>query len=360
MTSRPRTLIPTRPEMFNLLGVPSANCPSQNTQFYLDVFQKCSEFCGGNLRLVCRTEDAKLYSDVYQKYFQGCKEVSRERPSMNFNGSPSSADVMRVYSESRKLKSTDAADVFQAYSALCSRGIGGRRSVNVRQTTTVSSSNFIHNNDVRNTGPSTPRGGRNTRANPQVSLTTGEATCSRSIGGRPSVNVRQTTTVSSSNVIHNNDDKEKGKLNDDKEKGKRIMKEVIIISNDDTSFDALVFSNSDSSNDSHDYMSEDSSEALINFLEEDSKPLDVPMQTQEEDLIPLNIVYPHPEIASSPRGTNTRGQAHYGLRSLGPILKEVVVVKKPIEPYRGVNTVFLTSSKFIKLQVSKELNGVLL
>ncbi|GJU87291.1 hypothetical protein Tco_1294837 [Tanacetum coccineum] len=165
-------------EMFNLLGVPSANCPSQNTQFYLDVFQKCSEFCRGNVR---------------------CERTT------TFRGSPSSADVMRVYSESRKLKSTDAADVFQAYYALCSRGIGRRRSVNVRQTITVSSSNFIHNN-------------------------------------------------------------EKGKLNDDKEKGKRIMKEVIIISDDDTSFDALVFSNSDSSNDSHDYMSEDSSEALINFL----------------------------------------------------------------------------------------------
>ncbi|GJV09641.1 DNA helicase [Tanacetum coccineum] len=151
-------------EMFNLLHVPSANCPSQNTQLYLDVFQKCSEFC-----------------------------------------SLSSADVMRMDFESQKLKSTDAADIFQAYFALCSRGIGRCRSVNVRQTTNVSSSNFIHNNDVHNTGLSTPRGGRNTRANPKVSLTTGEATCSRGICGLPLVNVCQTTTVSISNFIHNND-----------------------------------------------------------------------------------------------------------------------------------------------------------
>ncbi|GJY15411.1 hypothetical protein Tco_0385833, partial [Tanacetum coccineum] len=106
-------------EMFHLLRVPSANCPSQNTQLYLDVFQKCSEFCGGNLRRECTT---------------------------TFRGSLSSADVMRMDSESQKLKSTDAADVFQSYFALCSRGIGRCRSVNVRQTTTVSSSNFIHNN----------------------------------------------------------------------------------------------------------------------------------------------------------------------------------------------------------------------
>ncbi|GJY66274.1 DNA helicase [Tanacetum coccineum] len=155
-------------------------------------------------RVVCRIEDAKLYSDVYQKYRQGCKEVSREGPSTISNGTPSAADVMRVDCESQNLKSTDAADVFQAYSALCLRGIGGRRSVNVCQTTTVSSSNFIYDNGIRNTGPSTSLGGRNARGNSEVSLTTGEATCSRGIGGRPSLNVRQPTTVSSSNFIHDN------------------------------------------------------------------------------------------------------------------------------------------------------------
>nr|GEV39158.1 hypothetical protein [Tanacetum cinerariifolium] len=80
---------------------------------------------------------------------------------------------------------------------------------------------------------------------------------------------------------------------DDKGMGKAIMKEVIIISDDDTSLDALIFSNSDSAKDSHDYLSKDSSKDLINFLagcdhqwqfpketqEEEPKPLDVPMQT---------------------------------------------------------------------------------
>ncbi|GJY37166.1 hypothetical protein Tco_0422544 [Tanacetum coccineum] len=46
---------------FNLLRVPSANCPSQNTQLYLDVFQKCSEFCGGNLRRECTTTFRVVY-----------------------------------------------------------------------------------------------------------------------------------------------------------------------------------------------------------------------------------------------------------------------------------------------------------
>ncbi|GJT19516.1 hypothetical protein Tco_0878222 [Tanacetum coccineum] len=132
--------------------------------------------------------------------------------------------------------------------------------------------------------------------------------------------------------------------------------EVIVISHDDTSLDAYVFSYNDSSKDSHDYLSKDSSKDLINFLpgrdpqwqfpkqteEEEPKPLDVPMQTEKEKLKPLDvpmqieeedpmsldIVYPHPEIASSSRGTNTRGQAHYGLRSLGAIHEVVVVVRK--------------------------------
>ncbi|GKC79686.1 hypothetical protein Tco_1130460 [Tanacetum coccineum] len=87
----------------------------------------------------------------------------------------------------------------------------------------------------------------------------------------------------------------------------------------------------------------DSSEALINILagrdlqwqfpkqtpEEELKQLDVPMQTEEEDPIPLDIVYPHSKIGSSSKGTNIRGQTHYGLRSLVPIHEEVVVVKKP-------------------------------
>nr|GEV79536.1 hypothetical protein [Tanacetum cinerariifolium] len=85
--------------------------------------------------------------------------------------------------------------------------------------------------------------------------------------------------------------------------------------------------------------------------EEDLKPLDVPKQTdedkpkpldfliqpEEEDPMPLDIIYSHPEIASSSRGTNTRGQVHYGHRSLGPIQKEVVVIKKPYNLVKRTN-----------------------
>ncbi|GKB51733.1 hypothetical protein Tco_0902486 [Tanacetum coccineum] len=71
-----------------------------------------------------------------------------------------------------------------------------------------------------------------------------------------------------------------------------------------------------------DKCSEDSSEELIKFLsrrnlqwqflkqshEEEPKP--VPSNTEEEDLLPLDIVYPVEEIASSSRGTCRRGVPH--------------------------------------------------
>nr|GEU59556.1 DNA helicase [Tanacetum cinerariifolium] len=194
-------------------------------------------------KVVCRTQDAKLYSEIYQNYHHGCEEVSRERPNTISNCTPSVADVMHVDCESRKLKSTDVAGVSQAYSALCSRGLrntgpstshSGRNtcgnldvslttseatsSRDVRNTGPSTShagtysrgiggrrSNFIHDDDVCNTGPSTSRTGRNARGNPDVSLTTGEATCLRGIRGRLSVNVHRTTTVCSFNFIHDND-----------------------------------------------------------------------------------------------------------------------------------------------------------
>ncbi|GKA52755.1 hypothetical protein Tco_0746070 [Tanacetum coccineum] len=123
------------------------------------------------------------------------------------------------------------------------------------------------------------------------------------------------------------------KLND--VKGKAIMKEVVVKLEDDKSSD------DDTSKDSHDYMLEDSSKDLINFLssrdlqwqspkqshEEDPLPIDVPMQTEEEDPLPHDIVYLIQEIASSSRDTSRRGEPRYGLRSLGPIQEEVVMVK---------------------------------
>ncbi|GJZ85944.1 hypothetical protein Tco_0657554 [Tanacetum coccineum] len=57
---------------------------------------------------------------------------------------------------------------------------------------------------------------------------------------------------------------------------------------DDISLHAPVFSNSHSSKQTE---------------EEEPKPLDVPMHTKEEE----------PKLLDVPMGTNTRGQAHYGL-----------------------------------------------
>ncbi|GKC38914.1 hypothetical protein Tco_1051298 [Tanacetum coccineum] len=111
------------------------------------------------------------------------------------------------------------------------------------------------------------------------------------------------------------------------------QKEVIVISDDDTSSDH------DTSKDSHDCMSEDSSEDLINFLSGRDPQWQFPRQTEEEDPLPLDIVYPLQEIASSSRGTNIRGEARYGLRSLGPIQEEVVVVKKPYSLVKVTNAV---------------------
>ncbi|GJR16319.1 hypothetical protein Tco_0798971 [Tanacetum coccineum] len=105
----------------------------------------------------------------------------------------------------REFRGKDPTRFPKAYYALCSMGICAHRSVIVRQSTTVSSFNFIHSNGICNTGPSTSLGDRNARGNSEVSLTTGEATCSRGIGGRPSLNVRQTTTVSNFNFIDEND-----------------------------------------------------------------------------------------------------------------------------------------------------------
>ncbi|GKD24047.1 hypothetical protein Tco_1225750 [Tanacetum coccineum] len=74
-----------------------------------------------------------------------------------------------------------------------------------------------------------------------------------------------------------------------------------VVSDDDTS------SNDDTSKDSIDDISENFSEALINYLsardpqwqfpkhtqEEQPKPLYVLIKTEEEEPLPLDIVYPH-------------------------------------------------------------------
>ncbi|GJS54654.1 hypothetical protein Tco_0628016 [Tanacetum coccineum] len=74
--------------------------------------------------------------------------------------------------------------------------------------------------------------------------------------------------------------------------------------------------------------------------EEQPKPLYVPIKTEEEEPLALHIVYLHSHFALSTWGTNTRGKAHYGLRSLGPLKEEIVHVKKPYSMMKVIN-VFL-------------------
>ncbi|GKD61656.1 hypothetical protein Tco_1299165 [Tanacetum coccineum] len=108
------------------------------------------------------------------------------------------------------------------------------------------------------------------------------------------------------------------------------------------------------------YDNTSSSEALINFLsardlkwqfpmhtqEEQPKPLYVPVKTEKEKPLLLDIGYPHLDVGSRTRVTNTRGKAHYGLRSLGPLQEEIVHVKKPYNMVKVTKAVLgLTAQK---------------
>ncbi|GKC17664.1 hypothetical protein Tco_1014446 [Tanacetum coccineum] len=73
--------------MFHFLGTPSASC---------------------------RIEHSIIFGCFLEKYSRSCREISRGQPNMAFRGSPSSADVVGVNSEKRKLKANDDADDFQA------------------------------------------------------------------------------------------------------------------------------------------------------------------------------------------------------------------------------------------------------
>nr|GEY87114.1 ribonuclease H protein [Tanacetum cinerariifolium] len=81
------------------------------------------------------------------------------------------------------------------------------------------------------------------------------------------------------------------------------------------------------------------SDEITSSKEEKLEPLDVPMQNKEKDPVPLDILYPNLETASTSRGTNTRGQPHYGLRSLGSIKEELFMVKQPYSLVKVTNAV---------------------
>ncbi|GKB96401.1 hypothetical protein Tco_0982538 [Tanacetum coccineum] len=106
------------------------------------------------------------------------------------------------------------------------------------------------------------------------------------------------------------------------------QKEVVVKSEDDKYLDDDKSSDDDTSKDSQDYLSEDSSKDLINFLS--SRDLEWQFPKQKDTL---------QKIASSSRGTNTRGEPRYGLRSFRPIQEEIAVVKKPYSLVKVTNVV---------------------
>ncbi|GKD74823.1 hypothetical protein Tco_1333105 [Tanacetum coccineum] len=84
-------------------------------------------------------------------------------------------------------------------------------------------------------------------------------------------------------------------------KGKEIIKEVVVKS------DLVVKLEDDKSSDDHTSRTHRIIfDVPMQTEEEDPLPLDVPMQTEKEDLFPLDVVYPIQEIASSFRDTSRR------------------------------------------------------
>nr|GEY91323.1 hypothetical protein [Tanacetum cinerariifolium] len=136
--------------------------------------------------------------------------------------------------------------------------------------------------------------------------------------------------------------------------GKASMKEVRLETDDETSSNDDTYLNDDIS----------SSEDLINYLStrdiqwqlpkntqvEQPKLLYVPIKTEKEELLPLHIVYPYSHFASSTWGTNTRGKAHYELRSLGPIKEEIFHVKK-------LYSMMIATNVVLRLRAQKERVG---
>ncbi|GKE51980.1 hypothetical protein Tco_1487136, partial [Tanacetum coccineum] len=98
------------------VGAPLASCSSRIIGLYLDVFRKCSEFCGvksqrecsTTFRVINRTEDAQLYLDVYRKYYRVSGKVSCVQQGTGLRGS--SAFVGGVEDGLDKRKETDGLD----------------------------------------------------------------------------------------------------------------------------------------------------------------------------------------------------------------------------------------------------------
>nr|GEU90281.1 DNA helicase [Tanacetum cinerariifolium] len=155
------------------VGTSLASCSSRITGLYLDVFRKCSEFCGVKLQRECsatfrvinRIEDVQLYLNVYRKY----SRVSGKVPC-------SSAFVGGVGDglDKRKLQPSGHSDVFEAYLALCSISslCGPSASLLGRSfdanPNAVTITGQLDRGDSQNSYP-VSRDGGNTRENSQLS-----------------------------------------------------------------------------------------------------------------------------------------------------------------------------------------------
>ncbi|GKD31897.1 hypothetical protein Tco_1242675, partial [Tanacetum coccineum] len=134
------------------VGTPFASCYKRITRLYLDVFQKCSEFCGvksqrecnTTFRVINRTEDAQLYLDVYRKYSRVSGKVPCVQQGTGLRGSSAFVGGVGNSLDKRKLQPSGHSDVFEAYLALCLSGAGSRRSRSLSQITPVFNSILVH------------------------------------------------------------------------------------------------------------------------------------------------------------------------------------------------------------------------
>ncbi|GJY30176.1 DNA helicase [Tanacetum coccineum] len=175
------------------VGIPLASCSSRITGLYLDVFQKCSDFCGvksqrecsTTFRVINRTEDSQLYFDVYHKYSRVSGKVPCVQKGTGLRGSSTFVGRIGDGLDKRKLQPSGHSDVFEAYLALCSSGAGSRRSRSLSHITTVFNSNLVHTDlGVSNNGSSASRRGRNVQVRSRLNSSIYVQSTSRRTGHR--------------------------------------------------------------------------------------------------------------------------------------------------------------------------------
>ncbi|GJX86041.1 hypothetical protein Tco_0336815, partial [Tanacetum coccineum] len=165
------------------IGTPLASCSSRITGLYLDVFQKCSDFCGVKLQRECtttfrvinRAQDAQLYLDVYRKYSRVSGKVPCMQQDTGLRGSSLFVGGVGDGLDKRKLQPSGHSNVFEAYLALCSSGASSWRSRSLSQITTVFNSNLVHTDFSSVCGPSVSVLGRSFHANPNAVTITADS-----------------------------------------------------------------------------------------------------------------------------------------------------------------------------------------